>query len=231
MLNIIYVKKIIEGLMEYVQQNINSTMPEEDKFLYRLLNGTVDGNFDFYQQALKIYSRTPNTPNTINVVLEYPKDRTGIPCYVVREPGKSRGPVNTIGKIVGFYETADGASQFLDSRQSNYEIVCFSNNMSESILLSEVLYAMLVSAHDILAQKFDTIDYSMKELMIQNDLIPTPLFIRSIALNVSCDEIIPGLVNNDLLGKIIFDKAENSVSPLTGNARLSGLPGAESEIL
>lgn len=228
MLNIIYVKQLIEGLMEFIYQDINTTGPVEQTFLYRLLNGTKDGNFDFYQQALKIYSRTPNNPNNIKVVLEYPKDKTSLPCYVIREPGKDKGPVGNIGKIEGFYDD-NGAQRFLDSRQSNYEIMCFSNNMLESILLSEVLYTLLIGAHDISAMVFDTLDYSMKELMIQQDLIPTPLFIRSIGLNVSYSQMVPGLVNNDLLGKILFERAEIAAMGMTENDEIGGLPGAHSD--
>lgn len=230
MINIIYVKQIVDSLMEYIYQDINSTGPRENTFLYKLLYGIKDGNFDFYDQAQKIYSRNPNYPNNIRVVLEYPKDRTSLPCYVIREPGKDRGPVGNIGKIESF-NGYDGTPQYLDSRESNFEIMCFTDNMLESILMSEVLYALLISAHDMMTDKFDTIDYGMKELMTQNDLAPTPLFIKSIRLDVSSSEIIPSLVDNDLLGKIIFQKAEISAMEFTDNVHRNGLPGAESEII
>jgi hypothetical protein len=230
MLNIIYVKKIIESFMEYLYRDITTNPDEETTFLYRLLNGTTDGNYDFYQQAKKIYSRTPNNPNNIKVALEYPKDRLGLPCYVIREPGKNRGPVNNIGKINGIFPE-DGNLSYLDSRQSNYEIMCFAVNMVESIMISEILYALLVSAHDILIERFDTIDYQMKELMVENELIPVPIFIRSIGLNVSCSEMIPGMVDTELLGKILFEKAEIAATLLTENEEISGLPGVESEII
>lgn len=230
MLNIIYVKKIIEGFMEYLYQDIKTNPVEETTFLYRLLNGTTDGNYNFYEQAKQIYSRNANNPNNIKVVLEYPKDRIGLPCYCIREPGKDRGPANTIGKINGFY-AEDGNLRYLDSRQSNYEIMCFSANMIESILISEVLYALMVSAHDTLADMFDTIDYRLKELMAENELIPAPIFIRSIGLDVSYSQMVPGLVNTELLGKIIFERAEVAAASLTENERLTGLPGVDSEII
>lgn len=232
MLNIIYLKKLVAGLMEYIyQESIKATDPKKT-FLYKLLNGNAEGKVDFYQQALSIYSRTPNNPRNISVSLEYPKDKSPLPVYVIREPGKVKGPANSIGKIEGIYPGEYGGIEYADSRESNYEIMCFSDNMIESIIMSEVLYALLVSSYDILAQRFDTIDFSMKELMVNNDLIPVPIFIKSISVNVSCREIIPGLgINEELLGKILFQDAGISSTFLTENESIGGMPGGESEIL
>lgn len=226
MLNIIYIKKLVSGLMEYIYQETISGKPATETFLYKLLNGNVDEKVDFYKQALSIYSRTPGNPRNVRVVLEYPKDKTGLPCYVIREPGKTDGPTNSIGKIEGFYPGDNGNYQYSDSRTSNYELMCFSDNMVESIIMSEVLYALLVASTDVMAQRFDTLNFSMKELMANNDLIPVPIFIRSIGLEVSCRELIPGLVNSDLLGKVLFEDAGLEATFLTDPAKMDGLPGA-----
>lgn len=232
MLNIIYIKKLITGLIEYIYQENRDATDPKSTFLYKLLNGNVEGKVDFYQQALSIYSRSPENSRSITVSLEYPKDKSNLPVYVIREPGKAKGPANSIGKIEGIYPGEYGGIQYADSRESNYEIMCFSDNMIESIIMSEVLYALLVSSYDILAQRFDTIDFSMKELMANNDLIPVPIFIKSVGVNVSCRELIPGLgLNEDLLGKILFQDAGLSATFLTENESINGMPGGESEIL
>lgn len=232
MLNIIYLKELVVGLMEYIYQESTTSTDPKQTFLYKLLYGNKDGKVDFYQQALSIYARTPGNPRRISVSLEYPKDKSNLPVYVIREPGKTKGPANTVGKIEGIYSGEYGGIQYADSRESNYEIMCFSDNMIESIIMSEILYALLVSSHDILAQQFDTIDFSMKELMVNNELIPVPIFIKSVGVNVSCRELIPGLgINEELLGKILFQDAGISAMSLTENNSKKGMPGAESEIL
>ena len=229
MIPIVKIKKMIEGLLEYVVQDFKNTPDEKDTFLYKVLNGTVDGNFDFYQQAKKLFTRTENDPKMLRVVYEYPKDRNGLPVYVIREPGKLKGPANSIGKIDTFI---DAIPQYRDSRQSEYEIVCFSDNMMESILMSEVMYVLLVASYDTLADQFITIEYSIKELMVSNELMPLPIFIKSIALSVSDDQMVPGLVDSLMLGKILFGKVnqEDSFALGEGN-RLPGLPGVDSEII
>lgn len=203
MLNIIFIKKLMDGLVEYVYQDL-ITKPEKDTFLYKLLNDSKDGNFDFFIQAKALFSRNQGSPRKLKILLEYPKDKTSLPAYVIREPGKTKGPANNIGKIEGFYPGTDNY-RYSDSRLSSYEIMCFSENMLESIMMSEILYALLVASTESLTQRFDTIEYTMKELMMNSELIPTPIFIRSIGLEVSCIELIPGLVDTELLGKVIFD--------------------------
>lgn len=230
MLNIIYIKKIVESLVDYIYEDIENNPKEETSFLYRLLKGTVDKSYDFYEQSKKIFSRNPNNPNNIKISLEYPKDRTALPCYVIREPGKVKGPVNPIGKIEGVY-TDTGDYRYIDSRQSNYEIMCFASNMMESILLSEVLYYLLVGAHDLLIDKFDTIDYQMKELMVENSLIPTPIFIKSISIIASSTELVPGVIDYELLGKVFFERAEIAAKVDGENKNIQGMPGASSEII
>lgn len=207
MLNIIFVKKLMEGLMEYVYQDLRDK-PEQETFLYKLLKDSKDGNFDFFEQAKSLFSRNQGSPRKIRVLLEYPKDKTSLPAYVIREPGKSKGPANTIGKIDGFYPGTNNY-QYSDSRTSNYELMCFSDNMLESIMMSEILYALLVASLESLTTHFDTVEYTMKELMMNNELIPNPIFIRSIGLEVSCTELIPGLVDSELLGKVLFNYPPN----------------------
>lgn len=204
MLQIVKIKKILEDLLEYVHQDYANHQDDETQtFLYKVLNGTQDGNYDFYQQGKKLFLRTQENPNNLKVTYEYPKDRNSIPVYVIREPAKIEGPANTIGKIEQFI---GNYPQYRDNRRFNFEIMCFSMNMMESILMSEVMYALLLGAYDILANQFILVEYSMKELMMENNIMPTPIFIRSIGLDLVDDEISPGLVDSVLLGKIIFGK-------------------------
>lgn len=228
MLQIVKIKKIVEACLKYVQTDFESKTDEKDSFLYKVLGDTQDGSFNYYEQAKNIFLRKETNPNNIKVVLEYPKDKTGLPAYVIREPGKTGGIANSIGKIESFM---GGVPMYRDTRQYGLEIMCFSVNMNESILMSEVLYALLLGSWDLLASQFLKIEFSMKELMMENHLMPTPIFIRSIGLELSSEEIAPGLVDTTLLGKIIFGKVNQVDSIALGNPAITdGLPGVESEI-
>ena len=229
MLQIVKIKKIIESCLEYVQTDFESKNNEKDSFLYKVLGDTQDGSYNFYEQAKNLFLRKETNPNNIKVLLEYPKDRAGLPSYVIREPGKKSGIANSIGKIESFM---GGVPMYRDTRQYGLEIMCFSVNMNESILMSEILYALLLGSWDILASQFLKIEFTMKELMMQNNLMPTPIFIRSIGLDLSSEEIVPGLVDTSLLGKIIFGKVNQVDSIALGDpTSIDGLPGVESEIV
>lgn len=228
MIPIIEIKQLVVNLINYIYQDSVETVNEEDRFLYKMFFGVKDGAFDFYTQALSMYSRNQDNPNNIKVVMEYPKDKTGLPCYVIREPGKSNGPDNSIGKISGFNST--GGYLYRDSRSSNFEILCMGVNMLQSIIMSETLYSLLLASYDLLAQKFITIDFTVKELMAETNLIPTPIFIKSIGLNVSMDNMVPSLINPNLLGKVIFEKAGLEATFMTDGKVTKTIPGVESEI-
>lgn len=205
------------------------TRSEKDRFLYKMFNGITDGNFDFYKQALSMYSRGQDNPNNIKISLEYPKDKTGLPCYVIREPGKVNGPDNSIGKISGM--SPFGGFNYRDSRSSNFEIMCVGVNMLQSIIMSETLYALLLASYDMLAQRYVLIDFSVRELMAETNLIPTPLFVKSISLNVSMDNAAPSLVNPTLLGKVLFEDAGLEATLLSNGEVMDGLPGVRSRII
>lgn len=230
MLQIIEIKKLVVGLLEYVRLDFEKYKDDETKtFLYKVLGEIKDGRFDFFEQSKSLFSRDINSPRGLRVLLEFPKDKSPLPCYVIREPGKREGPANSIGKITGsFYE--NGAMQYRDSRQYAFDIMCLTDNMLESITMSEVLYAMLLGVYDSLADRYNTISFDMKELMAQNDLIPTPIFVRSIGLDLSSEEYVPGLVDMELLGKVSFEDAGLEATLLSDGQILEGLPGSTSEI-
>lgn len=205
MIPIITIKQLISKLLEFIYVDSSSEKEEKDTFLYQILGGIKDNNFDFYEQAKSLFLRDQTNPRNVRILVEYPKDRTAFPCYVIREPGKRNGADNSIGKIKDYSNL--GSYLYRDSRQSDFEIMCLSQNVYESIIMSEVLYALLLAAYDILASQFETIDFTIRELMAENEIMPMPIFIKSVSLSVSMNNIVPGLLKEDLLKKVLFEDA------------------------
>lgn len=212
MIQIIKIKKLIENLLCYVREDFQNN-EKENTFLYKVLGDLKEGNFNFYEQAKSLYIRTNQNPNTIQVSLECPKDRTSIPAYVIREPAKDESEFNSIGKI----SAIEPNLLYRDSRKMSIEIMCFSENILESILMSEVLYALFVGSYDVLADMFISIDFSTTEVLMENQLIPNPIFIKIIRLQVVVDEYIPGIIDTTLLSKIIFGKVNQKDSYVYDN--------------
>lgn len=205
MLQITQIKAIITRLLIFVQEDYKNNT-EEDTFLYKTFYGVKDGNFDFYEQGKKLFLRNDSNPRNLRVLLEFPKDKTKTPAYVVREPSKRTSEFNSIGKLTGQFDHT-GKMILRDSRNYEFEIMCVSDNFLESILMSEILYSLLLGSYNILSQSFQSISFSMKEVMINADVIPLPFFLRSIGLNLTSDEHVPTIEEMPLLKKVLFADA------------------------
>lgn len=205
MLQITQIKAIITRLLIFVQEDYKNNT-EEDTFLYKTFYGVKDGNFDFYEQGKKLFLRNDSNPRNLRVLLEFPKDKTKTPAYVVREPSKRTSEFNSIGKLTGQFDHT-GKMILRDSRNYEFEVMCVSDNFLESILMSEILYSLLLGSYNILSQSFQSISFSMKEVMINADVIPLPFFLRSIGLNLTSDEHVPTIEEMPLLKKILFADA------------------------
>lgn len=182
------IKKIVDALLNHVQQDYQAR-PEEQTFLYEMFNGYRDGDFDFYEQARKIFLRTNDSPRKIQVSLEYPKDRNHIPCIVIREPERSTPVPEGLG---GFGEVPDddygdsyvGRQGYRKPQASSVHIMCFTDNVLESILIAEVLYGLFLGARNTFEQEFYGFDFNMSELIAENSVFPQPLIIKNIVVDV-----------------------------------------------
>lgn len=231
MLQIVQIKDILNQLLEYIPLDYENYKDDESKtFLYQVLYGTKDGNFDFYEQAKKMFLRTDENPRKIQVRIEFPKDKTSLPCYVIREPSKQSGQAQSIGKLTGIM-TPNGGFEVRDNRAYNFEVMCLADNIMESIIMSEILYALMLGAYNVLATMFYQIDFQMTELMAEQSLLPLPIFFRSLRINLTSDELVPTLVNEGLLNKLIFEDAGKSAINALGSYPKETLPGVESEII
>lgn len=205
MLQITQIKAIITRLLIFVQEDYKNNT-EENTFLYKTFYGVKDGNFDFYEQGKKLFLRNDSNPRNLRVLLEFPKDKTKTPAYVIREPSKRTSEFNSIGKLTGQFDHT-GKMILRDSRNYEFEVMCVSDNFLESILMSEILYSLLLGSYNILSQSFQSISFSMKEVMINADVIPLPFFLRSIGLNLTSDEHVPTIEEMPLLKKVLFADA------------------------
>lgn len=205
MLQITQIKAIITRLLIFIQEDYKNNV-EEDTFLYKTFYGVKDGNFDFYEQGKKLFLRNDSNPRNLRVLLEFPKDKTKTPAYVVREPSKRTSEFNSIGKLTGQFDHT-GKMILRDSRNYEFEVMCVSDNFLESILMSEILYSLLLGSYNVLSQSFQSISFSMKEVMINADVIPLPFFLRSIGLNLTSDEHVPTIEEMPLLKKVLFADA------------------------
>jgi hypothetical protein len=208
---IVTFKRLLDSLIEYIRSNLEAKIIaglEEESFLYQVLNGNNSDGFDFYEEGKNIFSRQSTSSRKIETRLMFTKDIAPTPTVHVREPAKIKGIFNTIGGIdntridlqTGYLD------QYRDTKKATYEFVCTSDNPLEAVLISEVIYAALLSAHETLVYLgFAIFDYGMKELIANNELIPYPLFIKSIELIVQYENTIPSIQTAEMCDIINFE--------------------------
>ena len=66
MIEIVKVKQFIVSILNYIPEDYRLHQgDEQNTFLYRLLNGMKEGNFDFYDQAKKLFLRGMTNPRNL----------------------------------------------------------------------------------------------------------------------------------------------------------------------
>lgn len=213
-LQIAEIRGWVVELLEFIRSDIQSKSNREDTWLYQVIGKTYDPEYNFIDQAFTLYNRTDSSPRKLGVSLEYPKDKTQMPRYVIREPSRDDGIANAIGKMTGQF-FSDNSHVIRNTRTNAYEIICFSDNFFESVLMSEIMYALLLGVYNQMASHYHQLQYSMREVMVEQSLMPTPIFLRSIGVRISADDIIPAIDNAELLGKVKFLDAGKAAAAWT----------------
>ena len=214
-IGIIKIKKLIDGLLTFVKDDYDTQISHGyvgESFLERCFDDEdVTEGISYKTTAIEIFTRTPDKLRKVDTRIMFDIDRAPLPTIHLREPAKSKGKQDAISYIgEEFYENLDGSTndQRRRSFTSNYELLITSMNRHEVIVMEEVMLALLIGAQDTLslANPFYSFDFSVKELIAQNDLVPNPLFVKSISINASYDKTYPDLTDNHLLRKILFDQ-------------------------
>lgn len=211
MITIARIKQIVDGLLAYVEYDYE-TVPEDQTLLYHMFYGTRDGVFDFYEQAKEIFLRKNTSPRKITTRMEYPRDKSHMPCIIIREPGRGYGEVEPLGGFGDptgdlFGSTDYQREGFIQSSLSTVNMMCFSDNMLESTLIGEVLFTLLVGARNTLEQEFTKYHFSTNELVAENALFPTPILIKNISVEIEDTDRFASIIRPELIRSFIIEDA------------------------
>lgn len=203
------IKQIIDGLLDWVEKDYEKNK-EEDTFLYQMFNGVKNGKFDFYKQAKELFLRGDKSPRKIVTTFEYPKDRTSLPCIVVREASK-KFVAEELGAVGPEYFLADPESSyderesFIHLTDSNVNLMCFSDNTLESMMIGEVLYGLLYGAHNTFEVEFKSFSFGLSEIMVENQVFPVPLIIKNITMELKYGERFASIASGNIIKDAEFD--------------------------
>lgn len=208
---IFHLKGIIESLLQWVQTDYESYPDEKDSWLYQFAHydelETEKELNEYYSLIKEIFLRDESKRNKLGVTLEFPKDTTLLPVVVLREPSRQEGDSNVVSMLASDLVTNENGLQmniFRDSKVATYDLMCIGWNYTETLLISEVLYGLLVAANDTLSRQYEKISYSLREVMVNQEMNPFPILIRTIGITLQQTNAIPSIVRSPYLDSIKF---------------------------
>lgn len=199
----------VEALLDWVKKDFNSFPDEQDTWLYQFTHyGEFESDVDrFYKLAKDIFLRTDASRNMLTVALEFPKDTTLLPVIVLREPSRVDGDTNIIGATTAeLAQSPNGAQMqvFRDSKRFNYDFMCVGLNYEETLVISDTLYGLFVAAYNTFARSYEKVAFSLREILVNPEFNPYPVFIRAVGLDLQRSNFIPSIERKDYLDSIQF---------------------------
>jgi hypothetical protein len=200
---VIKVRKILDALLKSIKDDYNAHLilaTEEESFLYRILHGNSLSDFDFYEQGVDIFIKTDASSRQIQTRMGFDLSTSTLPTIYIHHPSETMKGVNTIGfgfDTNEFYENSDGSyvDKLFRGFGGVFEYVITSPNVLETVLVYEVLHAALLSAVDTFNEDFVLSVSTGKEMVAKSDMMPEPLFLKTIQVDTTYIKEFPRLSN------------------------------------
>ena len=208
---------ILKQVLDFVKKDYETQSNKENTVLYRLFSGNKIDDFDFYEQAVNLFTRGTDFQRKVEVHLFFNRQRANLPTVHISLPSESdQGAPNSLGMGIGDQAPIFGTVErkvtdtFNRKFDTNYNIVCTSDNPFEVILMYNLLRATLISLHAALsASGFENPKFSGADLQLNQDMMPG-VFIRSFSINAFYNVEAPAFFAKALINDITVNgKAVN----------------------
>lgn len=207
---ILKVKKFVDLLVEFIKTDYENAVDKQNSFLYRVLGDNIDNGWDFYENAVAVFTRDGDDSRQLETRLMFDRTRAGLPTIHVREPAKGKGSYDGIGFLsedIVVNEDDTISSTARKTFRSSFELMITSGNSLECVMIQEVIEAAMLASFDSLTIPFfELIDFNAKELMMQSDVERSMLFIKTIGLDIQYErDGIPKLYTEQNTTTIQFE--------------------------
>ena len=196
---------------------------ESNSLLYRIMGLNEQGNpmrlsyYNFFKQARKILM----TKDNLKVYYGYNlSTTTGVDICILlpSEQGKT-----AVGADEGYLQTDEGEqgaetvqNYNVQTFESNYQLMITSNNALEVLTVYTLLKSALLMLIDQLElYGFRNPRFSGQDIVMQEDLIPVPLFHKVLNIEFTYEHVVPQAIQAELVKGLTF----------AGTMYLDGLEG------
>lgn len=204
-------QKIIDALLLKIKLDHEANVGDVTKsLLYRYFNGLTDHKKNYYTEAVDLFTREKEHARYIQTRMFFDASRAKIPTVHITMPSDQQGQ-NSIG--VGEYghvdhvidQDGERSMEYERRFDSQYQIVCTSDNHSETLLMYHTIRAGLISVFDSLSiNGLENAQISGQELKINPDLVPNHIYMRAIGLRCSYDIKVPRWWSQTIISEIII---------------------------
>lgn len=169
-------------------------------FLYVLFKGLKLGNYDFFDNAVKVVVTTDENPKHVRVRLAYDPNMAASPQIFISCPSET-DKNNTLGvgireeNLLKFnnFQEQDESLQVLTRRyQTTYHITIVAENKQEATIFYHLVKALVTALLDHVAfEGLENVKIGGGDLRMET--VPGSLFMKAVTLNLEYNQEVPEL--------------------------------------
>lgn len=193
----ITVYNAVSNCLKYLRDDFKRHIKEENTFLYRNFYGveTNDKTINFYDQAKKLLILNNQKNRDLKISMGYNLERAAMPTIHVIVPSEQGSVYDGIGVDHGYQPEEDendpkiSTTSFSRSFKAQYNLLMTSDNIFEVLIMYHVMRSLIISMIPMLDAKSQMKDLRLsgQDITLQQDLMPTNINHRILALNFSYD--------------------------------------------
>ncbi len=207
-ISIVKLKLVLDSLIEWVRQDlVENELTPENSWLWENFHQTTIDDTNFYEQLSSLIVLGDEDKRKLATRLMFDRDRAPLPTFHVHYPseeGKSGDNAIGTGYTTLPTEGLDSYNTFSRSYVGQYEIIVTGGNSLEVVMLYEFMGGLLMAAADTLAYHFDKFEFSGKQLMPNQDMIPYLVYYRSIVIGLQHKKIVTSIIKTKRAHDIAF---------------------------
>jgi len=205
---IVKVKKVLDDLLAFVRADLaNNVLTPAESWLYEEFYGVTLDDTEFYSQLSFMLALDDSDKRKLKTRVMFDKNRAQLPTIHVNYPAEDgRMGDNTINTGFKNSELVNGniVSKYSRSYVGMYDLIITGGNSLEVVMLYEFLDALLIAAADTLAYNFDRFEFSGKQLLPNQDVIPYLIYYRAISINLQAKKTVTSLTSCKPITDISF---------------------------
>jgi len=191
--------EIIEVGIALLMEDYTTTTDKTKTLLYQYLGDNQIGKFNFYDQAVDIFTRGNEHPRKLQTRMMFDAQRAHLPTIHITMPSEVPSG-DGIGIDQGYVpdtvdtELMEIIPNYTRMFETNYHAVITSDNALEVICIYHVIKGLLIST-------FSNIEFagirnpklSGQDLQIQTENMPPHIFVRGLGISCSYESTVPSI--------------------------------------